>query len=69
MNKNEIKKYEIKRSLECCSGVGFETACDDCAYCYRCSDLAKDALDLITEQEKEIDALKEKCELLKEYEK
>ena len=29
----------------------------------------KRLLDNITEQEKEIDALKEKCELLKEYEK
>ena len=53
MNKNEIKV-----ALQCCSGVGFETACDDCAYCYRCSDLAKDALSLITEQEKEIDRLR-----------
>ena len=33
------------------------------------NDLSRDALNIITEQEKEIDALKEKCELLKEYEK
>ena len=32
------------------------------------NDLSRDALNIITEQEKEIDALKEKCELLKEYE-
>ena len=69
MNKNEIKKYEIKKGLKCCSVVRFETGCSDCPYRYRCSALCRDALNIITEQEKEIDALKEKCELLKEYEK
>ena len=72
MNKDEIKIDEIKRSLECCAAVGSETSCSDCSYCYRCRDLCKDALDLITEQEKEIDRLRAKIkridELLKEYE-
>ena len=68
MNKYKIKKYEIKKGLKCCSVVDFETGCSDCPYRYRCGALAKDALNIITEQEKEIDALKEKCELLKEYE-
>ena len=84
MNKNEIKKDEIKRGLECCAGVGSETSCNDCSYCYRCGALAKDALKIITEQEKEIERLigernqgveiiARLCslsnELLKEYEK
>ena len=64
-----MNKDGIKRGLEYCAAVGVEVSCSDCSYCYRCNDLVKDALDLITEQEKEIDALKEKCELLKEYEK
>ena len=57
MDKNEIKIDEIKRGLECCAAVGSETSCSDCSYCYRCRDLCKDALDLITEQEKEIEQL------------
>ena len=60
-----MNKDEIKKALQCCSAVGSETSCSDCSYCYRCRDLCKDALDLITEQEKEIDALKEKCEELR----
>ena len=56
---------EIKKALQCCAAVGSETSCSDCSYVYRCRDLCKDALDLITEQEKEIDALKEKCEELR----
>lgn len=68
MNKNEIKKDEVKKGLECCAAVGVETSCSDCTYPYRCNDLVRDALNIITEQEKEIDSLKEKCELLKEYE-
>ena len=46
-----MNKYEVKKALEYCSAVGFETACNYCAYCYRCNDLPRDALDLITEQE------------------
>ena len=61
MNKDETKKDEIKRSLECCAAVGSETSCSDCSYVYRCRDLCKDALDLITEQEKEIEQLTRKC--------
>ena len=61
MNKDEIKKDEIKKGLKCCSVVDFETGCSDCPYRYRCGALAKDALNIITEQEKKIDALKEKC--------
>ena len=71
-NNEEIKKYEIKRGLECCAAVGSEASCSDCSYVYRCRDLCKDALDLITEQEKEIDRLRaerKRDELLKEYEK
>ena len=61
MNKNEIKKDEIKRGLECCAAVGSETSCSDCSYGYRCRDLCKDALDLITGQEKEIEQLTREC--------
>lgn len=57
MNKDEIKKDEIKRGLECCSAVDLETGCSDCPYKYKCNDLAKDALNAITEQEKEIEQL------------
>ena len=52
-----MNKDEIKKALEYCSVVGFETACNVCPYCYRCNDLPKDALNIITEQEKEIKQL------------
>ena len=52
-----MNKDEVKKALEYCSVVGFETACNYCAYCYRCNDLPRDALSLITEQEKEIEQL------------
>ena len=79
-----MNKDEIKKALQCCSAVGFETSCNICPYCYRCNDLDKDALNIITEQEKEIERLMGErnqgveiiarlCnlsnELLKEYEK
>ena len=56
-----MNKYEVKKALEYCSAVGFEPACNYCAYCYRCNDLPRDALDLITEQEKEIEQLTREC--------
>ena len=79
-----MNKDEIKKALQCCSAVDFETSCSDCPYCHRCNDLQRDALKLITEQEKEIERLigernqgveiiARLCnlsnELLKEYEK
>ena len=61
-----MNKDEIKKALRYCSAVGFETSCNICPYCYRCNDLAKDALNIITEQEKEIEQLTR--ELAKEQE-
>lgn len=55
-----MNKDEIKRGLECCAAVGFKTACNVCPYCYRCNDLQRDALNLITEQEKKIEQLTRK---------
>lgn len=52
-----MNKDEIKKALRCCSAVGFETSCSDCPYRYRCGALAKDALNIITKQEKEIEQL------------
>ena len=53
MNKNKIKK-----ALECCYAVGcYETKCSVCPYCRRCNILPKDALKIITEQEKENEQL------------
>ena len=66
MNEDKIKKYEIKKGLECCSVIRLETGCSDCPYRYRCSALYKDALNIITEQEKEIEQLTR--ELAKEQE-
>ena len=60
MNKDEIKKDKIKKGLECCAVIVFEkleNGCRDCPYRYRCNDLFKDALNIITEQEKEIKQL------------
>ena len=58
-----MTKDEIKKGLECCCN----TACRNCSYLGnpRCIDMiCKDALNLITEQEKEIDALKAENEKL-----
>ena len=58
-----MTKDEIKKALECC----FETACRNCSYLGspRCNDtICKDALNLITEYEQEINALKAENEEL-----
>ena len=62
MKKDKVKKDEIKKGLKCCSVAGFESSCSDCPYCYRCRDLCKDALDIITKQEKEIELLTRELE-------
>ena len=65
-----MTKDDIKKALECCAkSYGDDVHCSDCPYdtltpracCERfCQDvLCKDALNLITEQEKEIERLKE----------
>lgn len=69
-----MTKDEIKKALECCAkSYGDDVHCSNCPYdtltpcaCYErfCQDvLCKDALDLITEQEKEIDRLKAEARL------
>lgn len=65
MNKDEVKKYEVKRGLKCCSAVDFETGCSNCPYRYRLGALIKDALDIITEQEREIEQLMRELEIEK----
>ena len=62
-----MTKDEIKKGLECCCNRDFKTACRNCSYvtCPGCNDtLCKDALNLITEQEQEIDRLKAENEEL-----
>lgn len=61
-----MNKDEIKVALWCCSDVNFETSCIDCPYRYRCKDLDRDALDIITKQEKEIERLKIERNMLAE---
>ena len=57
-----MNKDEIKKALRCCASLS--TYCIDCPYYnnddFSCDDgkMHLDALDLITEQEKEIDRLK-----------
>ena len=63
-----MTKDEIKKGLECCCNRDFKTACRNCSYltCPGCNDtLCKDALNLITEQEKEIEKLKAELKQLK----
>ena len=70
-----MTKDEIKKALECCAkSYGDDVHCTDCPYdtltpracCERfCQDvLCKDALKIITEQEKEIERLKAKNKVL-----
>ena len=66
-NEDKIKKYEIKKGLKCCAAVGLETGCSDCPYRYRCGALYRDALNIITNQEKEIEQLTEERNLVKEF--
>lgn len=65
-----MTKDEIKKGLECCcNNSDFKNACRNCSYltCPGCNDtLCKDALILITEQEKEIDELKDDYAKLQE---
>ena len=64
-----MTKDEIKKALECCSNPSINF-CKDCPYNnkgeFSCCDgeMCKDALNLITEQEQEIDALKAENEEL-----
>lgn len=65
-----MNKDEIKKGLECCSSPRL-SSCNNCPYNnngeFSCSDgeMYKDALNLITEQEKEIEQLKEQIEELR----
>ena len=61
-----MNEYKVKKALKRCSAVGPKTGCSDCPYCYRCKDLNREALCIITEQEKEIEQLTR--ELAKEQE-
>lgn len=64
-----MTKDEIKKALECCSNTSINF-CKDCPYNnngeFSCCDgeMCKDALNLITEQEQEIDRLKAENEEL-----
>ena len=56
-----MNEYIVKKALKRCSAVRSKTGCSDCPYCYRCKDLNREALCIITEQEKEIEQLTQKC--------
>ena len=64
-----MTKKDIKKALECCSNPSINS-CNNCPYNnhgeFSCCDgeMCKDALNLITEQEKEIKQLKTECTLL-----
>ena len=56
-----MNKDDIKKALEYCCNGDFKNACRNCPYltCPGCNDtLCKDALNLITEQENEIERLR-----------
>ena len=56
-----MNEYIVKKALKRCSAVGSKTGCSDCPYCYRSKDLNREALCIITEQEKEIEQLTREC--------
>ena len=64
-----MNSEDIKKALECCSNPSINS-CKGCPYNntgeFSCCDgeMCKDALNLITEQEKEIKQLKTECTLL-----
>lgn len=61
-----MTKDEIKKALETCADISIP--CNDCPYDAvgnRTDTLCADALELIIEQEKEIERLKDKCEELR----
>lgn len=66
----EMTKDKIKKALTCCSNPGI-SYCKDCPYAnngeFDCCNgkMYKDVLNLITEQEKEIERLQDKCEELR----
>lgn len=65
-----MTKDDIKKALTCCSNPSI-SYCKDCPYAnygeFDCCNgkMCKDALNLITEQEKEIEQLKAKCKELR----
>ena len=66
-----MKKDDIKKALEYCASDSIDD-CKNCPYAgngpFACSiSMYKDALNLITEQEKEINALQEENRRLDEY--
>lgn len=56
-----MNEYVVKKALKRCSAAGSKTGCSDCPYCYRCKDLNREALCIITEQEKKIEQLTREC--------
>lgn len=65
-----MNKEDIKKALEYCTRSEGIEGCEKCPYSsiYGCNDtLCKDTLNLITEQEKEINALQEENRRLDEY--